>query len=530
MIVSYFGYSTEITISIKTDTLIELSIDTTQSRVTILSNHWNINYQHSVIIDLNVINEDKYIFEAICENEEIGICLLDSIQNVIAVGKEPNTRVHKRTISKRLYPGQYSLLIGSGTSKNTSDVKLAIHGVDDIVTWRTGSFPIITLEKKKVSGKIDSLGYVFEGVPTKVYKIECNDKEKFWYKIKAISDSFEPFLIVLDNSDEVRKFDNYESEFNNFPDVIISPTDTVQYLLIGANSTLNFDNNPFYEFNLKIRKYSYDPESSIIEKVKKGLNPLNTFLLGLVFAFIISYYFYRKSIKSRKLLHWELTDNILLSQDSDHKDHVMKIGDKSAISASHYKYHFENLGRKRIDYDQVKNDIILELTNVEEILDLNFNYVGEGWKVPEQINKNRIKINFKHVDPKDYLTLSIICSINKEEQNKKGIIPKVNGYISETDFYERTNKPRSLLTLLIHATNYFNLLLLLPILIITDLFQISMPYWYNKFAIFYWPITIVLLYTYFLTIGRDYVINAHKILWFYIKKTVKTTANKVYKK
>jgi len=159
----------------------------------------------------------------------------------------------------------------------------------------------------------------------------------------------------------------------------------------------------------------------------------------------------------------------------------------------------------------------------------NYTHFGEGWKIPMQLNQNKIKIDFDFIDPKDFLTLSLICSINPAKQKEKGILPKVTGYISETRFYEKSERPKSFLILFVHLINILNIFIFIPVIFLIDLFEINLPSWYWQFSSLYWIVTVLLIYLYFLTIGRKYIIDSPKIILFYIKQIFKISRNKVQK-
>jgi hypothetical protein len=80
----------------------------------ILGGKWEIKYERHVSFELTSSSSRTYLIEALCEQENLGLAILDSERHVLEVGLGVETRLLRKSIKIDLNPDtKYTVVVGT---------------------------------------------------------------------------------------------------------------------------------------------------------------------------------------------------------------------------------------------------------------------------------------------------------------------------------------------------------------------------------------------------------------------------------
>ena len=454
---------------------------------------WNLILDNFVVYQLRVEKDGEYIVKCLSENEQLYPIVFDDSLNKITEGKYVENRAHVSEIKVPLKKdSNYFLFLTGSVDHYALNYKLAFHSSNEIISIGEIEPKLILQEGIEINKSIfDKESQLIQGKNRDVYSLERLSRQNKWIRLKVETEYFQPYICLMDeNGFFIECTDRYN--YSTEAEIILSPDDKSKLALIAVDfSQVEKEKIKNFNYSLIAKSYNYNPEDGLIGRIIYLFkNPFIPFILGVLFAIGLRWFFYRKSLVTKILAYEEVTDKILINEE-ENTGLEFQIGDNIITKASLFEFEFSHIGRNRIQSDYIIEPIILNLKNINEIVDLRSEKKGQGWKNPSIIEgKDKIKIDFDFIDSSDYLKLRIICKEDEETINK-GITPLVAGKISETIIKAKNKNWSKANTLFLSISGIVNVFILIPFILFTvilgfDINLSSVPKWVFEIIEYLW--------------------------------------------
>jgi hypothetical protein len=256
-------------------------------------------------------SDDEYSVQYQCDTKLLGMIIFDSVGKVISL---PTTfsqvpRVNK--VSFHLKKDQ-EIWIVLGGRKVASSISFRI-GIFDhdnrLGPDHNREYSSASLGTKEYNG-ITSDDHNIR--PIKYFQIVRNNTEA-WVSVLARSLKVEPYIIVLDSSDNEVTHEVVREQIDASSQVVIGPhTNWASF----AVQQFQDDNSTESKISLSISEYPYDPNNKIFTATSYYMrNPVFSFCVGGVLALLIAYGFYRKTFSAKSIYYETERDDSVVNID-----------------------------------------------------------------------------------------------------------------------------------------------------------------------------------------------------------------------
>ncbi|MDO5979641.1 hypothetical protein [Flavivirga spongiicola] len=372
--------------------------------------------------------------------------------------------------------------------------------------------------------KLHTNSIKFQGEQYNIYKTNEVDTNK-WLKVEILGD-FVPVIYGLNKNNEIIKVDKSSINSNN-AEINIAPKDSIRKILVGKYHNNKQNNESEFIYSLKFKSYGFDPNGGIYDRTKYYFsNPLLNFIIAFLSSLILSYLFYFKSLKKKKLSYKELTDKPILFEDESDKtnDRFIIVNNEKLYRCNIYEIIFKNSGASRIEKSYVKEPLMLTCENIERIIDLKESKKGNGWGNIEIIDENKLKINFDFIDENDSLDIKIIGLINEDYIKNKGVSPIVDGRIAEVTIKNERTKLDFFFETNYLIISFIFILIAIPLYVVI-IFDLEIPeFLWDMIGLFYKIGFLFILFYSIInkSIRRSYV-RTFKLIPYLIRRIIKSS-------
>lgn len=402
----------------------------------ILEGKWEIKYTRYIAFEFKPRISKRYRIELLSEQELLGLAILNSKLEVLDVGNPDESRSYRRWLTVDIKSeNMYYILVGS--RKVERSIEFRIFATSDLDAHLSIDLTrsVQTLELgQSYKGTLSSIDAMFEGRQADFFKLKDVRSYTGWIKISITTNEFDSYLRTLDRYDRVF-VENDDRAINDYnAELILGPEHDKQLIVLTAYDYERLKENQTFDlpYQIKATQYSYNPRKGIVGWIETRFqNSIISFFLGFILSIILSYFFFYKSIRLKRIC-FEVENDSLIVDSSNNEMPLLKLyaTDEAIRCASLYIVKIWHAGHARIPKEYVKSNLVLKLENITRLLRV-FTVEKHGeWHEPKIINEtqNEVQITFEVLDPKDFLILSAIC-----EQDTPSIIRTIfRGEIAET--------------------------------------------------------------------------------------------------
>lgn len=396
--------------------LVKCQLSTSDPSIYLLTAKWQVRYDHSKTFRFVPDKTGKYRIQACCDETICGILVMDPNHAIQAVGLEDEDRKYRRTVIADLTDGQ-EYLIAVGTAELNTTITIRLFVSHDIKL----SMPIDPARATTVI----SLPYQHKGILSKdserfeakwadFYPMGDSFSSPQWIRVRVHSDDFDPVALALNDTDSVILASDDASRRTRDSSFILKPKQKPATVVVMAYNQKKLEGaGQAGSYILKAQSYPYDPSKSILGWIEhKFSNPLMNFSFGAVLAVIVSYFFFWRALRLKRICYEVLTDRLLVD-DRDAENPLLRLqaSEEALRCASHLRVKLWHAGHARIPANYVKRPLALVLENIDKVVHVGDEYLSGGWNKPvhSSASPKQIDLSFRVLDPGDKLIVSAIC-------------------------------------------------------------------------------------------------------------------------
>jgi hypothetical protein len=426
---------------IKKNDIAEIQLLPSDPKLQLVQANVNLQAESYKAIELNITEIGTYRIEAISDQTRIVAVLLSpdgSLVGELVSSRDRRSRLVKTADFPSL--GRYYLLVGS---KKPKDAALVRAGFFDVKNSGLGPDPArdpIRIKKRGVTEFDFEASKVLLGAgPVNIFKYDELTFGSKWIRIVVSSSDFHPQIQLLNKKDDVVDVSDLSRSVNE-NEIIIDPDADVDVVVIwgskdGKMVGTDDDDNKESESSgaknqaLEVKKYraryslsfeafDSDPQPIWLTKLRSPFSdPSLSFLAGLVFSLALSYAFYVKSVRGRKIYIEQIAD-VPLMDNNPADDPLLYVqsgagGEKKPLyCGSLVRCRVWCRGPSDIPASAARSPVVLILHNVTSVLSLRSDISEKGgWLNPVVSSRapNCLELPFSALQPGDSIVVSAVC-------------------------------------------------------------------------------------------------------------------------
>ena len=375
------------------------------------------------IVRLTVVQPGSYRVEVSSDHAELAAVILDRTAQVLAVLESAAKRRLRKVKEIDLKPEvEYFLVIGTSQAEKSIPFRVGLLqprqpglGVDPMRKYRMISKEASFHQDLKQDAE------QFGGGSAHFYRLDDRTLRGKWVRIVVNSAAFYPRLYPLDRSDntvEMRDLAKswYAAEF------VIDPNTEVDMVAVFADPVPSKEAKAL-EYSLSVEGFDWNPRPIWLARIRQPFSdPSLSFLAGLFVSILLSYFFYLKSIRSKRLFYHVKAD-LTVIDDRIGAVPLLYSGDDAGAQhtplycASLYRFAVWNGGHSEVSSAATNEDLRIHLRNVKAIRSLRSEKVDKsGWGNPSAVEgTSTIRIPFSIIRQRDEITVTALC---EQEQSQ----------------------------------------------------------------------------------------------------------------